>query len=507
MVAQEFFTQWINLPLPLLVLLVGGIIFPIIGLLSEQLSIGKIREVWMILISMVTLASVYILYNNLEQTSAGIIVLSIWGQSPPLGGCFEIDMLSIFMAGTITFLGVLVSIYSINYMEKEGRLTEFYTLVTFMMAGMTGIAMAGDFFTLFIFWELMSLSSYVLVAFLKSRWGPMEAGFKYLIMSATAGAFLLFSMSLLYGMTGTLNFAYLSIDLKGVETSPWLLSLLSTLIIGFGVKSAIVPLHTWLPDAHPEAPSPISALLSGIVIETGLYALTRVLYLFFDAALFRLPIALLAVITMTLANTTALLQQDIKRMLAYSSIAQIGYMLIGLASGTVYGVMGLFLHVFNHSLMKGLAFLSAGSLVQAAETRDISKLKGIGHAMPVTTLSLFIAMLGLGGVPVTNGFVSKLFLFGSAVGVGMWWLTLIGVLNSAFSMAYYLRVMKTLISEPAASLDGLKEAPVLMLGITAMMAVLIVVFGVWPGPVIAFARSASEALVTGLDKYIGMVFP
>jgi multicomponent Na+:H+ antiporter subunit D len=444
----EIVSQGINLPLPLAVLLVGGMASLLVGLLSERLQIGRIREIWMLLVSAAALGSVYVLYQRVQATSSGIIVMAIWGQRPPLGGCFEIDALSVFMAGSIAFLGFLVAVYSINYMERESRLTEFYTLVTFMMAGMTGIVMAGDLFTLFIFWELMSLSSYVLVAFLKRTWGPIEAGFKYLLMSATAGAFLLLSMSLLYGMTGTLNFAALAAGLRGVAASPWLLVLLSTLIVGFGVKSAIVPLHTWLPDAHPEAPSPISALLSGIVIETGLYAMTRVLFLVFEPDIFKLPLAFLAVLTMTVANVMALLQSDIKRLLAYSSIAQIGYMLVGLAAGSAYGIMALFLHVFNHSMMKGMAFLSAGSMVHEAETRDIGSLRGVGRMMPLTSISLFIALLGLGGVPGTNGFISKYHLFSAAFGSGLGWLGVMGVLNSALSMAYYIRVMQALLGAP-----------------------------------------------------------
>jgi len=506
-VTQGLISQGLQLPLPLMVLLLGGIASPLIGLLWERVKVPRLREGWMLLVAAMALGSVYFLFEQLKGAPNNIIVMVLWGQKPPLGGCFEIDMLSLFMSGSIAFLGFLVVIYSISYMEKESRLTEFYTLVTFMLAGMTGIVMAGDFFTLFIFWELMGLSSYVLVAFLKRRWGPIEAGFKYLMMSATAGAFLLMSMALLYGMAGSLNFAHLAASLQGASVTPWMFVLFSCLIVGFGVKSAIVPMHTWLPDAHPEAPSPISALLSGIVIETGLYGLTRVLYLFFEPGFFKVSIAALAVLTMTLANIMALLQQDIKRLLAYSSIAQIGYMLIGLASGMAYGVMGTFLHIFNHSLMKGLAFLSAGSLVHEADTRDIPSLRGIGRMMPFTSFALFIALLGLGGVPATNGFISKFILFSAAIGAGMPLLAVIGVLNSAFSMAYYLRLMKTMISKPEG--EGLKvtEAPILMVGVTLVMAALIILFGLYPVPVIAFARRASHALFDGISAYIGAVLP
>jgi formate hydrogenlyase subunit 3/multisubunit Na+/H+ antiporter MnhD subunit len=323
-------------------------------------------------------------------------------------------------------------------------------------------------------------------------------------MSATAGAFLLLSMSLIYGMTGTLNFAAIASNIRGEATTPWLFIIFSTLIIGFGVKSAIVPLHTWLPDGHPEAPSPISALLSGIVIETGLYALTRVLFILFEPGFFKTSIAILSVLTMTLANVMALRQTDIKRLLAFSSIAQIGYMLVGLAAGTAYGVMGLFLHIFNHSLMKGMAFLSAGSIVHEAKTRDIPSLSGVGKMMPITSLSLVISLLGLGGVPGTNGFMSKYVLFASAFGSGLTWLGIMGVLNSAFSMAYYIRIMQTLLAQPK---EGFKvsEAPTLMVAVTGIMAFLIVLFGLWPAPVINLTTQASEALVNELSSYIGMV--
>ena len=498
----DVISQGINLPSPLLVLLLGGLISLLVGLLSERIGVAKLREVWMIIVSTATLTSIY--YLNQSVQKAGVIVISVWGQLPPFGGCFEIDTLSIFMSGSIAVLGFLVAVYSISYMENESRLTEFYTLMTFMMAGMTGVVMAGDMFTLFVFWELMGLSSYVLVAFLKSRWGPIEAGFKYLVMSATASAFLILSMAIIYGMTGTLNFAYIADSLRGAPASPWIIALFSTLVVGFGVKSAIVPLHTWLPDAHPEAPSPISALLSGIVIETGLYALARVLFLTFDPGMFKLPIAFLAVLTMTLANVMALLQSDIKRLLAYSSIAQIGYMLVGLAAGTTYGFMALFLHIFNHSMMKGMAFLASGSIVHETGTRDINSLRGIGKMMPVTSLSLFIALLGLGGVPGTNGFISKYHLFSAAFGSGLGWLGIMGVLNSALSMAYYIRIMQVLLASPKEGLKA-KEAPILMLTVTMAMAAIIVILGIWPAPLINFATSASQSLVEGLSTYIGAV--
>jgi multicomponent Na+:H+ antiporter subunit D len=474
------------------------------GLLSERYNLNKLREGVAVILSAFSIYSVYSLFNLVQSSPTKIVLITIGGY-PPLGACFEIDMLGIYMAFSATLLGLFATIYSVNYMVHDTRLTEYYTLLSALVTGIVGISFAGDFLTFYVFWELMGITSYVLVAFRKENWGPIEAGFKYMVMGAIGSTLLLLGISLIYGMAGTVNFAQVSYALKSQPFGIWLGLAMIIFIVGFGVKSAIVPMHTWLPDAHPEAPSPISAMLSGILIETALYGLTRVLNLLFEPSVFQMVIAVLAVFTMCLANLLALLQQDIKRMLAYSSIAQMGYMLIGLSSGNLIGLQGLFLHVFNHSLLKGLAFFSAGSLVHNANTRDVQSLKGIGKVMPVTTLTLFVALLGLGGVPATNGFISKYILFSSAVGAGLWWVMLIGVLNSAFSMAYYLRVMKTLISEPLESLKGLKEAPILMLTVTVAMAALVIIFGVWPELTAYYANEAAKALRVNLDTYIGVV--
>lgn len=488
---------------PSLYFLFSPIVMGLIGLISDRLKLFRIRDISAILVSLWGLGSVWTLYNS--GIAAGeILVFSIGGQ-PPLGACFEIDAMSIYVAISATLLSFLVTVYSFNYMEHETRLTEYYALLSALTIGMVGVAFAGDMFTMFIFWEMMGISSYSLVSFRKESPGPIEAGFKYMIMGSVGSTILFFGIAMLYGMAGTVNFAQMSSVLRGGPMNLWLYLVLALLIIGFGIKSAIVPMHTWLPDAHPEAPSTISAMLSGMLIETALYALTRVIYVLFEPNIFSRTLAVLAFITMTIANITALRQTDIKRMLAYSSIAQIGYMLVGVAAGSVIGISAMLMHVFNHSLMKGLAFLSAGSLVHEADTRNIDQLRGIGRAMPITTLALFISFLGLGGVPGTGGYISKLFLFSSAIPAGYVWLTVIGVLNSAFSMGYYLVTMYKLISQPSEKVIGLHEAPITMLLITVVLAILVVWTGVLPATVISMAEAGAEALVENLSNYIGVI--
>lgn len=478
------------------------ILVGLIGLLADKIKMPKIRDLVAILGALWGVASIYMLYNNV--VASGILLVTLGG-NPPLGACFEIDLMSVFFAFSAVLLSLLVTIYSYNYMEHDTRLTEYYTLLSSLTVGMVGVALAGDLITLFIFWEMMGIASYCLVAFRKDSPGPIEAGFKYMVMGAVGSTILFFGMALLYGMAGTVNFAQMASVLQGRPMGLWMYMTLSILIIGFGVKSAIVPMHTWLPDAHPEAPSTISAMLSGMLIETALYALTRVLYTLFKPEYFSLTVAGLAVITMTVANITALYQKDMKRMLAYSSIAQIGYMLIGVSAGTVLGVQGLLMHVFNHSMMKGLAFLAAGSIVHAANTRDMDELKGVGRAMPLTSLALFISFLGLSGVPGTGGYISKLFLFNSAMSAGYWWLTVLGVLNSALSVGYYLPAMYKLVGAPTEKVKELKEAPALMLIVCVVMAMVVIWTGIFPETVITYAETGAKALVEGLANYIGVI--
>jgi len=368
-----------------------------------------------------------------------------------------------------------------------------------MISGMVGVAFAGDLFTLYVFWELMCVSSYVLVAFRKTEWEPIEAGLKYLIMSAAGSATLLLGMSLLYGMTGTLNFQSLAAALTGARQNAWLSLSFLLILIGFGVKASIVPLHTWLPDTYSAAPTPISALLSGAVTETGVYALARTLFSAFLAfqVQWGLVLAVLSIITMTLGNITALMQKDIKRLLAYSSIAQIGYMLVGIAVGTQLGLTGTFLQILNHALMKGTAFLCAGAIIYRIGTRQLGEMGGIGRKMPLTAVGLAISLFALTGIPPLNGFVGELTLFTSAVQANMSWLGIAIILNSILSAGYYLQVIRVLV-EPASSekLEKVKEAPLVMLVPICIMTVLIILFGVYPDPVLVLARKAAQSLLS-----------
>lgn len=444
------------------------------------------------------------LYTLFLDVSQGVVV------SQPLFGTFtahlRIDTLGVVMAGIFVGVGLAAALYSIAYMKAETGVPLYFTLLLAMIGGMVGVVFAGDLFTLFVFWELMCISSYVLVAFTRGVAESVEAAFKYLIMSGAGSATVLLGISLLYGMSGTLNFEGLASAFGQAPSDPWLLLASLMILAGFGVKAAIVPLHTWLPDAHSAAPSPISALLSGVVIEVGVYALCRTCFSAFMPvqAQWLTLVAVLSVVTMIVGNTLPLVQSDVKRLLAYSSIGHIGYMLVGLSIGTQLALTGTFLHIFNHALMKGVAFFCAGAIIYRLGTRQMGEMEGIGRSMPVTAVAFSISLLALLGLPPMNGFISELTLVTAAFQGGSAWLGIIIILNSILSSAFYLRVIRVIL-QPAKSekVKAAKEAPLFMLVPIVVMAAMIVVFGLWPDPVMRLMQESASAVLSMASQVIG----
>ena len=323
------------------------------------------------------------------------------GWKPPFGILLVVDVFNGFIAFITAFLVLFATVYSIEYMKHDTGLSYYYALLMLLLSGMMGVVLTGDIFNLFVFLELTSISAYGLVAFRSMEMEPLEAGFKYLVMGATATSLVLLGIALLYGAVGTVNYADIAYRLKnggllvGVKGNLVLPLSLIFIMGGFGIKAAVFPLHTWLPDAHPAAPSPVSAILSGVVIKVGVYALCRILFLVFQPAHINwvFLISMVSFFTMTVGNFMALLQDDIKRMLAFSSIAQIGYILVGVAAANQLGISGVLLHIFNHSIMKGLAFLCAGAFLHQVGTRKLDELAGVGSKMPLTTMALTISFL------------------------------------------------------------------------------------------------------------------
>lgn len=432
----------------------------------------------------------------------------VYPASSLLHSSFIVDMVSVFFILPILLVGLASSIYSTSYMSRDTGLNSYYTLLSAMILGMIGVVSAGDFFTFFLFWEIMSISSYALVAFRKDRWEPVEAGFKYLVMSSAGSALMLSGVAIVYGIAGTLNFAGIALATRTptLVSDPWLILAVSFLIVGFGIKAAIAPMHTWLPDAHPAAPSPISSLLSGVMIKTGVYGLLRFYILFQPLyAYWSMILSILAFFTMFIGNLTAMLQTDVKRLLAYSSIAQIGYVTFALSIGTVQSISAGLLHVFNHAMMKGLLFMAAGAFYHATGSRDVSILEGIGRRMKLTGVLFSIGLLAIAGIPGLNGFISELLIIFASIRCELYLQTAILITNFLISVAYYLRLLqRIMLREPRSDLPEVEEAPASMIAGMVILATLCVAIGVYPGLLISMAELAGRAALD-IGSYVAPI--
>lgn len=492
------------------ILFIFALLAPIVYWVGTKINFKKLVDSWATLGFILSLYWLYSVYEIVRLK--GIIVITIAKGLIPISWTFEIDALSVFMAGLFLFIGLLTSIYSMRYMEKDTGIVEYYVLLLLMVSGMVGVVFAGEFFTFFIFWEIMCIASYVLVAFRKEEWEPVEAGFKYLIMSASGSVMVLFAMSILYGMAGTLNFAYLGASLSRANTNLWPILALALMVIGFGIKAAIVPLHSWLPDAHPAAPSSISAMLSGVVIKAGAYALMRSLLIIFipESYSWQFALAILAVLTMSVGNIMALLQKDLKRLLAFSSIAQMGYIVFGLSIASFYGLTGGIFHVMNHAIMKSLLFLCSGAFLYAVESRNLDELAGIGRKMKYTGIMFTVGSLALAGIPPLNGFQSEYMILLAGIDnggmSGVWYiLSAIMLLNILFSVGYYLRLIHILmLKEPTNVSLNAKEAPFTMLLPMGILAILCVIIGIYPEPFVSYSGTAAKAVLDA-GQYISVI--
>jgi multicomponent Na+:H+ antiporter subunit D len=393
-----------------------------------------------------------------------VIVYSVGAWKPPIGIALVMDGLSAFMLMVLNLVGCMISIFSVSYMERYTGKWKFFTLYLLILGGMNGVVVTGDFFNLYIFFEIALIAAFALIAFGVGK-EELEASFKYAIMSTVGSLFVLLAIVLLYSYTSTLNMA----DVGSVliqKGKPGIILMVSVLLLsGLGFKAALVPFHAWLPDAHPAAPAPISALLSGLLIKTlGFYVMFRV---FFNVIGITPAISdmlmLLGVVSMLVGGFLALGQKDFKRLLAWSSVSQVGYIALGVGLGTPLGILGGLFHLFNHSVFKSLLFLNAGAVEYAAETRDLEKLGGLSQKMPVTTATNLLGSMSIAGVPPFSGFWSKLIIIVAAVQAGKSWYAVWAVVASILTLGAVLKILKFAFwGKLKDSLSGIREVPFLM---------------------------------------------
>ena len=422
--------------------------------------------------------------------------------SDQLGGIFALVTVGVTLAVTIA---------SFDF-QKSVSNPVYYSLLAFTALGMVLLAFSQDLLMLFVSWELMSLPTYVLAGFDK-KLRSNEASVKYAIIGAMSSAVILYAISLAYGLTGSTSIPLVAAEfaklLSGSSQSPALASVAVLLFVaGFGFKMSIVPFHMWIPDAYEGAPTTISTLLAAATKKAGFVAAIRVLlaittlYAVTQSPFFTMAdvFAVLALVTMTVGNVSALTQKSMTRLLAYSSIAQAGYILIGFvafsnAPGTAaasLGLTGTIFHVINHAAMKGVAFLAAALVILKLKRADLGAYNGLAKRMPLTAFTMTVAFLGLAGVPPLSGFWSKLLLILSVAHGPFAWLALAAILNSAFSLGYYAWIIKRMYIDEGESAEKVRE-PFWFVIVFAIMVGLIVGVGLFPQPVISIASGAATA--------------
>ncbi|MXY37843.1 MAG: NADH-quinone oxidoreductase subunit N [Cenarchaeum sp. SB0664_bin_35] len=425
------------------------------------------------------------------------------------GAIFSTDVLADDAFGGLFAIAMLiVAVFSvtgsISYMRDQKYPAVYYSLILLSAIGMVLVAYSTDLVMLFVAWELMSIPTYVLAGFMKRNPISNEAALKYFLFGAMSSAIIVYGISMVYGLTGTTNISEVIVALTTLDASMMPLAILAIglFVAGFGFKMGLVPFHMWLPDTYEGAPQPITALLAAATKKAGFAATIRIVVMGMAALHldWTLALGIIAVMTMTIGNVAAIMQKNLSRMLAYSSIGHAGYILIGLAVAphSAAGLQGSLYHVLNHAVMKGAAFIAISGVVVALAVTHLDKIRGLGRRMPITALGLTVSLLALAGVPPLNGFWSKLMLFGAALESGsfVWWgpwLAIAAVLNSALSLAYYGWIMRKMYFE-GEDAKRVKE-PKSVIAVMIVSLLFMVGLGVYPDPVIQFVEMATPTFL------------
>jgi len=380
----------------------------------------------------------------------------VGGWVPPLGINLFLDGLSRLMLLTVAVISFAATLFSTRYMNRYTGRTRYYSLFMLMIAGMNGAVLTGDMFNLYVFIEIAAISSYALVAF-GCQQEELEAAFKYAVLGSIASACVLLGVAMLYCQLGTVNMGHLGSKIGGAGGGgPVVMFSLGLFVAGLGLKAAVVPFHAWLPDAHPSAPAPISAMLSGVLIKAiGVYALIRVAFNVFGITTeLAKALMVLGTLSMVVGVFMAIVQWDYKRLLAYHSVSQIGYVMLGIGVGgavlaaggspavAALGFIGGLFHLVNHAAFKSLLFLTAGAVEYSTGTRQLKQMGGLGRRMPVTAGTSLAASMAIAGVPPFNGFFSKLIIIVACVKAGYCGFAAWAVLVSVITLASFMKVQK-----------------------------------------------------------------
>ncbi|MDH5408285.1 MAG: monovalent cation/H+ antiporter subunit D family protein [Gammaproteobacteria bacterium] len=436
-------------------------------------------------------------------THHGVISYALGGWAPPWGIEYRIDSVNAFIAVIIAGIAAITLPYALLSVEKEipeHKQPLFYSAFLLCFAGLLGITQTGDIFNVFVFLEISSLSTYALISMGQKR-QALTSAYQYLIMGTLGATFFLIGVGLLYSQTGTLNMMDLAkllpdvVGLKTVHTG------FAFILIGIALKLALFPLHLWLPNAYTYAPTVITVFLAATATKVAVYVMLRILFTIFpDGFVAASPAGdlfiILGIAGVIIASVYAIYQTNVKRLLAYSSVAQIGYIALGIGFATSLGLTASIVHLFNHALMKGALFMAVGAIIYRIGTSHISELNGLGRKMPWTFAAIIIAGLSLIGVPGTAGFISKWYLVLAALEQQAWFAVAIILLGSLLAVIYIGKIVETLYFKPAKEKQTtIQEAPILLLAPTWLLVIANIYFGLNTELTVGIAEQAVQALV------------
>ncbi len=461
------------------------------------------RLVWLFSVITSVLAFTVSILLLQQVMDTGLIVYKLGGWQAPWGIEYRIDSLNAYLLVLVTSISTITLLAAQTSIERylpEDKITFFYIAFLLCLAGLLGILATGDAFNVFVFLEISSLSSYTLIGFGRDR-RSLWASYQYLIMGTIGATFIIIGIGLMYMMTGTLNMHDLSLRLPEVAYTKTIFTAFAFFIVGVCLKLALFPLHLWLPNAYTYAPSVVTAFLAATATKVAIYVLLRFVFTIFgvEFSFAHLPLQniflVLGLAGVFAASITAIYQTNIKRLFAYSSVAQIGYMILGFSIGTSAGVMATLLHLFNHALMKGALFLALAGVVFRLNHSNFSHCQGLGKQMPFTMAAIVIGGFSLIGVPMTVGFVSKWYLVLALLDKGWWPVAGLVLIGSLLAVVYVWKIIETVYFKPTNPENAhVKEAP---LGIILPVWVLVIAniyFGIDTRFTVAVTQIASQSL-------------
>ena len=481
-------------------------------------AVGRNKHVRNIIALLAIGASLCFLAALVKPVMIGGETIAYWmGNRVPAGGyaigiALEVDALSLFF-GLLVDTALLVSgIYSIQYMKHDDNIEQYYILLLMLSGGVLGLVLTGDIFNMFIMVEIMTLAAVALTAFRKNVYGAVEAAFKYMVVGGIGSTCILVGTIMLYAQVHTLNFAQLSALIPGNLNNATKFAF-ALLFIGFATKAFIVPFHPLAADAHGAAPASISVLISGVLTKSGIYAIIRLCYFLFQSmglGTIQFMLVFIGCLSMFVCVTMALAQHDFKRLLAFHSISQIGYVLTAVGLCTALGISAGLYHAMNHTLFKGLLFLAAGAVLHQTGTTDLDRLGGLSRKMPWTTVLFLIGAFSISGIPPFNGFASKWMIYQATYekavesgNIGFLLVTIIALITSVLTLASFVKVSQSVFfGQLPKEYENVKEVSFGMRFAMCIFALLCVVTGLFPNLVTKYLTEPAANAVFNVTNYI-----